>query len=81
MGAADAVRDQEGPHLGVIGLALEHQVHRHTGLLPIQAGAGVFAAAHLADQLAEVGPLGAERPQADKAPIPRGVGPQAGRFW
>jgi len=55
LGAADAVGDQEGADLGVGGFACEHQIQAFAGFLAAEARAGVFAAAHLGQQLGEAG--------------------------
>ena len=49
--------NQKGPHLGRVHLPLEHQLDGFTGFLPTEAGAGVLAAAHLADQFSEQGTI------------------------
>ena len=53
----NAVGNQKSPHLGRVNLAFEHQLDRCTGFLATEAGAGVFAAAHLADQFSEQGAI------------------------
>jgi len=60
---ADAVGDQKSPDLGFVDLTCEHQLDGSTGFVAAEAGAGVFTAAHLADQLAEQGPLRTEGPK------------------
>ena len=61
-GPADAVGNQEGPQLGVTGLARQHQVHRLPRFRARQPRARVFAATNLAQQLAEAQGLTTETP-------------------
>ena len=45
--------DQEGADLGRAGLSVQHELEGFSGLVSAHALAGVFAAAHLAQQLLE----------------------------
>ena len=63
LGAADAMGDQKGADLGFGGLARQHQIQALAGFAAAEAGAGVFTAAHLAQQLREAGSFGGQPSQ------------------
>ena len=75
---ANAMGDQERPQLGIADRPQQHQIGGFAGLGAGQAGAGVFTAAHLGQQLPEAQHLRRQRRAAGGS---GGAGALHGRNW